>query len=63
MGHAGPVNFVCLNCGSLWGYRGKCDHCGWELKADRLLTEDDSDRLVELAQVHKLVIPSNLPSP
>ncbi|HUU64447.1 MAG TPA: hypothetical protein VMX96_11130 [Dehalococcoidia bacterium] len=50
MGSAGRDNYVCLNCGAWWGHRGKCDHCGAELKADRLLTEDDSERLVELAK-------------
>ena len=53
MGNAGRDNFVCLNCGAWWGHRGKCDQCGAELKADRLLTEDDSDRLVELAQARR----------
>lgn len=49
MGHAGQDNFVCLNCGAVWGHRGKCDHCGADLKADRLLTESDWDQLMDLA--------------
>lgn len=53
MGSAGRDNFVCLNCGAWWGGHGtgKCAHCGGALKADRLLTEDDNDRLVVLANI------------
>ena len=50
MGHAGRDNFVCLKCGAYCGHRGKCDLCGGYLKADRLLTEEDFERLMESAE-------------
>ena len=47
IGHAGRDNYVCLNCGAMLGHKGRCDQCGANLKADRLLTEEDLDRLAE----------------
>jgi len=51
MGSAGRDNFVCLHCGGWSGHKGQCDQCGRDLKADRLLTEDDNDRLMALANL------------
>lgn len=59
MGHSGCDNFVCLKCGAWWGHWGKCDHCGAMLKAERFLIEDDSERLMELAQAKCDVLPSS----
>jgi hypothetical protein len=58
MGHAGRDNFVCLKCGYWYGHKGKCDSCGGLLKADRLLTEEESERLLELAEAGDSVINS-----
>jgi len=58
MGHSGRDSFVCLKCCAWWGHWGKCDNCGGLLKADRLLIEDDFERLIELAKARKSVITS-----
>ena len=55
MGSADRDNYVCVNCGRWYGHKGKCDHCGYFLTADRLLSEEDSERLMELAQASKSV--------
>ena len=58
MGSADRANYVCVRCGRWYGHKGKCDHCGHFLKADRLLSEEDSERLMELAQGAESVITS-----
>ena len=58
MGSADRDNYVCVQCGRWYGHKGKCDHCGHFLKADRLLSEEDSECLMELAQASKSVIAS-----
>ena len=55
MGSADRDNYVCVNCGRGYGHKGKCDHCGYFLKADRLLSEDDSERLMEIAEASESV--------
>ena len=47
MGSSGRDNYVCLDCGATHHHKGKCSQCGGPLKADRLMTEDDYDRLFE----------------
>lgn len=59
MGSADRDNYVCVQCGCGYGHKGKCDHCGHFLKADRLLSEEDSGRLMELAEVSISVITSS----
>ena len=49
MGSADRDNYVCVGCGRGYGHKGKCDHCGHFLTADRLLSEEDSERLMEIA--------------
>ena len=58
MGSADRDNYVCVNCGRWYGHKGKCDYCGHFLKADRLLSEEDSEQLMELAQASESVISS-----
>jgi predicted ATP-dependent serine protease len=58
MGSANRDNYVCVRCGCWYGHKGKCDHCGHFLKADRLLSEEDSEQLMELAKASKSVITS-----
>ena len=55
MGSADRDNYVCVNCGRGYGHKGKCDHCGHFLKADRLLSEEDSERLMEIADASESV--------
>jgi len=50
MGSADRDNYVCVQCGRWYGHKGKCDHCGHFLKADRLLSEEDSECLMEIAR-------------
>ena len=59
MGSADRDNYLCVNCGCGYGHKGKCDYCGHFLKADRLLSEEDSERLMELAEVSMSVITSS----
>ena len=59
MGSADRDNYVCVQCGRWYGHKGKCDYCGHFLKADRLLSEEDSERLMELAEVSMSVITSS----
>lgn len=47
MGSSGRDNYVCLDCGATHHHKGKCSQCGGPLKADRLMTEEDYDRLLE----------------
>ena len=59
MGSADRDNYVCVNCGRGYGHKGKCDHCGYFLTADRLLSEEDSERLMEIAKASKSVVSGN----
>ena len=59
MGSADRDNYVCVNCGRGYGHKGKCDHCGYFLTADRLLSEEDSERLMEIAQAGETLITSH----
>ena len=58
MGSADRDNYVCVQCGRWYGHKGKFDHCGNFLKADRLLSEEDSESFMELAKASESVITS-----